>query len=191
MIAFLLTTLLLHPVHETFSEVEWNAETGRLEVALRLDPLDEQWLRKKYAASEELSRWAPRYLRDRFRITEKPKSDREAGEQTPATDSGGPPGDHDAHRDDTATYHWIGRQEGKSHVWWYFEIEPIDQQPPRWIDVRLLWERDDRYMSRVLSLGQTPRRALTCTRVQPRVLFDSAHESIDSPPADRGSHFDR
>lgn len=43
----ILTAFLLHPVHETIAEVEWNAETKRLEVALRLDVVDAEWIRRR------------------------------------------------------------------------------------------------------------------------------------------------
>ena len=49
---FILFSALLHPVHETVAEVEWNADTNRIEVALRLDALDEQWLAKKIASGD-------------------------------------------------------------------------------------------------------------------------------------------
>ena len=45
----LLCLMLVHPVHETVAEIEWNPKTHRMEVALRLDVLDAQWLAKKHA----------------------------------------------------------------------------------------------------------------------------------------------
>ncbi|MCG8649232.1 MAG: hypothetical protein MI861_05335, partial [Pirellulales bacterium] len=109
MFAALLTTILLHPVHETVAEVEWNQQSKRLEVALRLDVLDEQWLARKYGPRKDVASWALKYLRGRFRV-----GDRQAAEVNP---------DQPADKPDPARYHWVGRDQQGSHVWWYFEIE--------------------------------------------------------------------
>ena len=70
MFAVLTFAALLHPVHETVSELEWNAKTGRLEVALRLDALDEQWLREQTdGRASDVAGWVLPYLRQKFRIS--------------------------------------------------------------------------------------------------------------------------
>jgi len=141
-----LLALLVHPVHETISEIQWNRESGRLEVAMRLDVLDQQWLSKRYSRSEPESRWATRYLRGRFRVTPRPQN-----QQT-----------------DETKYHWIGRQAEGRHVWWYFEIEPPDRQPPKWIEHRVLLDREHNYVNRVVILDGVKRRALTLTQQRPK-----------------------
>lgn len=166
----LLIAALLHPVHETVSEIEWNAETSRLEVALRLDVLDEQWLRKKLGGKEPVSQWAIGYLQQNFRVTERPKGK----------------------KPDSTTYRWVGRKEEGSHVWWYFEIEPPDKQRPTWIDQRVLLEREENYTNRILILDQTPRRSLDLNAQRPKANLDEAADDTDStPPADRRSRLDR
>ena len=158
----ILLVALLHPVHETVSEVEWNPTSRRLEVAMRLDVLDEQWLRRQSNARDsEYSRWATAYLRRHFRITLPAKK--------------GEP--------DSARYHWIGRDEEGSHAWWYFEIEPRDGQKPTWIEVRTLLERDESYVNRILVLGRAPRRALTLTIQQPKASLEQAIHETDSAGA--------
>jgi hypothetical protein len=167
MMPCLLAALLLHPVYETLAEIEWNEQTGRLEVALRLDLLDEQWLRNRLARAEaDQSRWAVDYLRQRFRIADRPAE----GEV------------------DRISYHWIGRDEQGPHAWWYFELEPVDGKPPRWIDVRILREREDSYVHRIVILGQVPRRSLTLTIQRPQASLEPAeHEPVrrQSAPVDR------
>lgn len=173
MLTLLFAAMLLHPVHETVSEVEWNAETKRLEVALRLDALDEQWLRKQVRGDRDnVSKWATNYLREKFRVADRPK-DRQR---------------------DGSRYHWIGRDEEGSHVWWYFEIEPTDQRRPAWIDQRILYEREENYIHQILILDQVPRRSLTLTIERPKANFDQAKdepESKQATPADRRSRLDR
>ncbi len=175
-LSLLLTAALLHPVHETVSEVEWNHETKRLEVALRFDPLDEQWLKSKLAADKDVAQWAVEYLGRRFRIMgEEEKSKSDSSERIPQ-----------------ASYHWIGRDDKKSHVWWYFEIEPADHQKPRSIDQRILFERNDGQVNRILFLGQVPRRAVTLTIQRPKAYLDEADDEQISPSTpNSGSRLDR
>jgi len=166
----LITALLLHPVHETISEVEWNAETKRLEVALRLDLLDEQWLRKTVGRQEQDDpKWAIRYLRQKFRIAERPKHE----------------------QPDSTTYRWLGRDEEGSHVWWYFEIEPAESKRPTWIEQQILFEREENYTNRILILDQVPHRSLNLTIQRPKANLNQAADEPNSIPADRRSRLDR
>jgi hypothetical protein len=146
MIALLLTAVLMHPVHETLAEVEWNDQTGRLEVALRLHSLDEQWLRKQNSRKRTDRVWTTEYVQRNFRVTPLPKK-REL---------------------DLAKYTWIGRQQDGAHVWWYFEIECPDKAKPKWIEQRTLFERQDNYTNRVLIMNEKPKRSMSLTRKRPR-----------------------
>lgn len=137
--AWLLTAVLLHPVHETISEVEWNGETRRLEVALRLHVLDEQRLQRRYADPETpYAQWAPAYLKKTYRID----PPRRPGQTR------------------NATYHWVGRKPEGSHVWWFFEVEPKDGAMPEKLEQRMFFEHDKRYIHRVVVLGGEQRQAL-------------------------------
>lgn len=142
-----LLTLLMHPVHETVAELEWNAESKRLEVALRLSLLDEQWIRQQHPKMENVGQAAIEYLQKRFQV-DPITSKRTAEEKAPR-------------------YHWVGREEQGSHVWWYFEIEPSGGQAPKVISSRMLLERDDRYRHRVIVLGRNHQRATTLTPSKP------------------------
>jgi hypothetical protein len=169
MFPVLIAAVLLHPVHETVAEIEWNGESKRLEVALRMDVLDEQWLRQRGGRRQDVSKWAIGYLRQRFRVADLPKQERR----------------------DPTTYHWIGRDKEGSHVWWYFEIEPANQKRPTWIDQRVLFERDQDYANRILILDQVPRRSLTLTIQGPRADLEQATnepitvESTPTPQSNR------
>lgn len=151
MIALFLTAVLLHPIHETLAEVEWNEQSNRLEVALRMHSLDEQWLRKQHSRERPIPIWATEYAAKHFRITPLPKKG----------------------TGDTDKYTWIGRQTDGAHVWWYFEIEGIANQPPTWIEQTTLFEREDNYTNRVLLLHEKPKRSLSLTKNQPnRILIE-------------------
>ena len=145
----LLSAALLHPVHETLAEVEWNDRTGRLEVALRFHSLDEQWLRKQHGRQRSDQRWALDYLRRTVRIAPLPKK----------------------LENDSTNYYWVGRQSDGAHVWWYFEIESPDRMRPKWIEQRTLFERQDNYTNRILILNERPKRSLSLTRKQPKGLL--------------------
>ena len=148
MIASLLIAMLLHPVHETVSEVEWNPKTLRMEVALRMSLLDEQWVESSSAKNPKTSAWATEYLRKRFVID--PPSE---------------PGDQ--RKRSANRYHWIGRQEIGSHVWWYFEIEPITKTRPLKISQQVLLERDESYVNRVVLLEGKSRTAIVLSAARP------------------------
>lgn len=167
LLALLVTSPLeatpVHPVHETVSEVEWNADTHRLEVALRLDALDEQWLQQRLAGGKPTPQWAVEYLKNKFRIRKR----------------------LDARRQDTTSYHWIGREERGAHVWWFFEIEPRDEQPAEWIEQKMLFEREPNYTHRVLVLGQPSKRSLNLNARRPKASLKQAQDDAPVPPVDR------
>jgi hypothetical protein len=165
MFAFLLVSLVMHPVHETVAEVEWNSDQGRLEVALRIDAIDEQWLKRRHASQHRGDgAWQTAYLRQRFRISELPAE--------------GEP--------DEAKYRWIGRDEDRGHVWWFFEIEPPGRKPPSWIEQRVLLEKEDNQVNRVLLLGRVPKQTLILTMQQPRASLKQAKEHESESPVRAG-----
>ena len=156
MVQLLIYAALLHPVHETVSEIEWNEKSHRLEVALRLDVLDEQWLRRQLGTNAKVDDWAIRYLQKTFRVA-------------PLPEKGQP---------DPTRYHWIGRDAEGSHAWWYFEIEPLDRSRPKSIQQRMLFEKEDNFVNRILVLGQVPRRSLVLTIGRPRADLDQSKASL-------------
>lgn len=125
-----------------------------MEIALRLDVLDEQWLRRKLGGKPDSYEWVVGYLRDHYRIAERAKEN----------------------RPDTTTYHWVGREVDGAHVWWYFEIEPKDKSRPSWIEVRVLLEREKNYTHQILQLDTKPRRSMTLSAERPRGELDSRDE---------------
>lgn len=124
--SMLSSLLLMHPAQETFAEMQLNADTGRVEVSLRLSSLDEQtWLRSvgkqpnpelavlvqtlRWGSQAELSDWADD-AKTRVTLRER--------------------------------YRWIGRQDEGAHVWWYFEYVPRANQPPTHVRCRFFDQTD-------------------------------------------------
>ena len=155
--------LLMHPVHATVAEIQWNPTTRRMEVALGLDALDAQWLSKQAVAAKRGKSWRLAYLRQKFRIT----------------DTVG------AGQSETSSYHWIGREQKGARVWWFFEIEPVDARKPQWIQQRILNDREPNYTHRILILGESGKRSLNLSSQKNRARFDQAQDDGTSKATDR------
>lgn len=182
----LLFLVMLHPVHETVSEVQWNGDSKRFEVALRLHILDQQWIEQQADKSQEIENVAVRYLNKTFQI-------RPIGDGKPET--------RKAAGLSKAKIHWVGRKDEGSHVWWYFEIEPAlspatsasqsvsavqsvpgqqsaagNELPKFEITQRMFFERQEGFRNRVILLGQLSKTAITLTIEHPTAPLE---ESID------------
>lgn len=171
----LLIAMMLHPVHETVSEIEWNEETKRLEVALRLDGLDAQWIERQRSAKPGFTpeSAAVAYLQQRYRIAESEKQ--RHADHNPTGAAGAKA--NESGQQDPSIYHWVGSRRNGAHVWWYFEIEPRDGRHPTWIDVSLLFDSDPGYTHRVLLVGESPKRSLTLTQKKSRSPLQKVPES--------------
>lgn len=123
--------LLLHPVHETVSEVEWNPATDCLEVALRLDQLDEQWIARQ--CDTEQPAWQAEYLRKQVFFDPPEKAD---GKGVPQ----GKP------------IRWVGRKEQGGYVWWFYEVICKDGKPPQHVRTQLLFQHERGYQHRIILL---------------------------------------
>ncbi len=154
---------LLHPVHETVTEIEWNAQSKKLEVAIRLHVLDEQWIRRQSDRDSDVSDCAIAYLRKHFLLNVDSKRDSNADAETKNGDS----------------YRWIGRQEEGSHVWWYVEIDPRDKMPPKSLSNTMLFNHDTNYQHRILVHGTLPKVAMTHTIGKPTVEITIKAASSD------------
>ena len=193
----LLTLLLFHPVHETIAEVEWNGKTGRIEVSIRLDAIDDQWIQKNMKRSSakrtgpqprriyrsqgesvspplkpssdyldgKKANWRLEYARSRFRmpgvVVDNDVSPPVASDRLPSNPL--------AQREGmTHRYHWLGIEEERGHVWWFFEIETPDRKRPVWLENRMLFDKEANQANRVIVLGTTPSRTLLHTAKSPR-----------------------
>ncbi len=145
MLAILLFCVLLHPVHETVTEAEWNVETGRLEVAVRLHALDEQWIRRQRDRETDVEDVAMAYVKKHIRLN------MDADTDTLTRDE----------------YRWVGREEDGAQVWWYVEITPIDGQEPKSLRQTMLFENEKSYINRVVYLSREPKLAQSLTIAKP------------------------
>lgn len=128
---------LMHPVHETVCELEWNPNNRRVEVAMRIDVLDEQWIAHQLDAkidTDSNSDWRGKFLRSQLFF------DPVASAAEDSQPTGRP-------------IRWIGRKKDGAHVWWFFEVVCDDGKPPTTIRTRLLFDRQSNYQHRVVVLG--------------------------------------
>lgn len=95
-----------HPLHTTYSEMEWNPDSRRFEVALQLPGfiIDEELSlihrrRINVETAADAEKLVEEYVRDRFKVT---------------TDSLG-----------ESRLHWVGMEVELRDVWVYFEMEPV------------------------------------------------------------------
>ncbi|QDV41538.1 hypothetical protein Enr13x_13810 [Stieleria neptunia] len=154
------SALLMHPVHETVCELEWNAETRRVEVALRIDVLDEQWMARTIqadTADDDTADddWRANYLRSKlFFDPQIGRGERaETGPRKPGPPESGPVKPKpDKLRG--RPIRWVGRKPDGGHVWWFFEVVCEDGRPPTSIQTRLLFDRHVDYQHRIVVLGK-------------------------------------
>ncbi|WP_372894742.1 DUF6702 family protein [Stieleria sp.] len=138
------STLLMHPVHETVCEIEWNAESRRVEVALRIDVLDEQWMARSIQADADED-WQGEYLRSKLffdpQVGQGERAESEAAKPEAVKLSGRP-------------IRWVGRKLDGGHAWWFFEVVCQDGKPPTSFQTRLLFDRQRDYQHRIVVLGK-------------------------------------
>lgn len=190
MLTLLFTMLWMHPVHESVTEVQWNDQSKRVEVAIRIDKLDEQWIAEKYGAAENVAggaatggaadsahaKWAIEYLAARCRVSPRPGPSQPAAKPVDASTAKPVQTSDD-------TYHWVGRQDDGAHVWWYFEIQPVQSKRPEWIDQRILFDRELNYTHRILVLDHTPPLAANATSRRSRVWLDKRKDGQMTAPS--------
>jgi len=109
--ALLAGSLLLHPGHSTRVELQWNLQSERIELAIRIDHADlEAALRKRLGRAvrveeltdEQAQQWIAPYLRETLRI--------DHGKLAPEQ------------------FSWIGWERKRASSWLYAELSPAE--PP-------------------------------------------------------------
>lgn len=143
-----------HPYHTTIAEADWNAESGRLEVALRLLPAD-----LERALEAHVGQASPAAA---------PTTDDQAtlddhilgwlGQGFRLIPDGGEP----------APILWVGKEVSIEHVWLYFEIPLADGLEGVTIEHRLLLDLEPRQVNTLLLGRGKGRRTLTFRRERPR-----------------------
>jgi hypothetical protein len=137
------TAAQAHPIHVTIGEAKWNADSGKLEVALRVHPIDLEHVLRERAGrsidlnSEEADRCLQRYVQKsvQFRVGNK----------------------------DALTLDWVGNEVEVKSAWLYFEV-PIPANATK-LKVRnkLFFELQKDQANTLNFRFGTKRRSLTST----------------------------
>ncbi len=159
--AFLLVlfSCLVHPYHRSLAEVQWNAESQRYEVALRVDPRDLDAalsdLHRRPVVLDQMDEAAAEAMLKAY-------VSKHLHLLRPAATSDQP--------DQLAKTHWVGFESddrGK-FVWLYFEWAPPPGESPLWIENRLFVKTEPTHISTVVFTKLANRPALVFTKQQPR-----------------------
>ncbi len=135
-----------HPYHVCVGEMDWNAERGRWEVALRLHPSDLQTAISQLAGrrleldgSPEAEKWVMRYLSQHFGWVGLDADDRPrplpgqpAVGASPAGEGGSSSTGRAASEETPLSeLSWLGSELEKGWLWLYFELAPPPQATHR------------------------------------------------------------
>jgi hypothetical protein len=147
-IAIALLVAALHPFHSSVGEAQWNGESKRLEIALRLDPRDldaalsEQEERRvvlERESDEAAQKLLIKYLKQHVWL------EREGTEPR-----GG--------------FHWVGREDQPRHVWVFFELAPPEGDGELRMGHRVLMEVEPTQTNTLILLHAPGRPALRFSR---------------------------
>ncbi|QEG40349.1 DUF6702 family protein [Roseimaritima ulvae] len=165
MFLVLLFSCLVHPYHRSLAEVQWNTESQRYEVALRVDPRDlDNALSDQHRRPVVLDRMdeadanamLKAYVGKHLRLL-RPQSDSNRA-------------DEDKRPDKAATMHWVGFEaddRGK-YLWLYFEWTPASGEAPQWIENRLFMKTEPTHISTLVFTELDKRPALVFTKQRSR-----------------------
>lgn len=159
---FLLLGAMVHPFHATSGEMQWNAETGCVEVALRIDVLDERWLKeqakRRSGQANAPAKWELSCLKQHLLFDPKPK--------TPSKEKPG--------AFESRPLRWVGQKEEGAYVWWFFEVVCEDGIPPRKLRTSLLFKRDRAFQHRFVVLSEAEdesKKAFDLSEQKPEATF--------------------
>lgn len=162
----LISVATAHPFHVSVTEAEWNADTKRLEVAIRLSAedleaaLNERAENKIALDDTETSDEAVQaYLKESFivRRTEK---------------------------DDPLELEWVGKEVTTKAAWLYFELAAPDGVEGFELTNRVLFDAEESQINTVNVKSQGRKASLRCDRKHPTALiqFDAAEGAEQAQP---------
>lgn len=168
-LGILLLSSLLHPFHITYAEAQWNAEGSRLQVALRMSPMDldnalsnttGRRILLEQESAESKQKLVEAYLRNVIYLT----SDKETGKPTAEQLE-------KRHR----RFHWVGFEDELRYSWAYFELEvpavksEREVEPPTfyWLTHRVFFETEETQINTLQLMKTEPPIAIRTTRQEP------------------------
>lgn len=148
-----------HPFHVSVAECEWNADSGALEVSLRVAPEDLERALSRRAKSrvsldttDDVDALAADYLREAFTLA--------------------PPG-----ADEPLELKWIGKEVTTKTAWLYFEIAAPDGVAGLELTNRALVEVEPTQINTVNIRARDQRTSLRLDRKRPTAAIEFASEA--------------
>jgi hypothetical protein len=156
------SSLFAHPFHTSVAEVDWNRETGRWEISLRVHAgdmelaLTKQHGRKINIESAEAEKLVQAYLATRFQFLSQAEAEKlkaaagsvialkpEAETKEPAKAN--------------EQFHWLGQEFEGNWMWLYFELTPPESKEQTVLFSQLLTEINDDQIN-IVSVRQSGKR---------------------------------
>jgi hypothetical protein len=163
-VAALTNIATAHPFHTSVAEAEWNAETKRLEVALRVAADDFETAlnahsetRIRLDESDSADQAAQAYLKETFVI-------RRAKEEEPLE------------------LKWSGKEVTPKAVWLYFEVEAPDGVEGYELSNRVLHETEETQINTLAIKLNGRKVSLRCDRKKPTVVIESDAAEEEATP---------
>lgn len=187
------TALAMHPFHTSVAELDWNSQTARWEISLRIHAGDlELALQREFGDKLPIESPAcesriQSYLASRFLLTSQAHAEKLAIDPhfKPApVDGPFPPADRaKSATEDCGTIHWVGSELEGNWLWIYFEMTPPETQQPLGLVSQLLMEVNQDQIN-ILSLRKDGKRI---TRQTNRLQIWTNVATAPLTPANLGS----
>lgn len=158
----LLASLVVHPFHVSYAEAQWNSDGTRLQVALRVSPLDldnalsnvsgRRVLLEK-ESKEKKRELVEAYLRDVIFLADQKAAGRSRDQAV-----------LEKRRD---RFRWVGLEDELRYVWVYFELEIPADADSVWLSNRVFFETEQAQINTLQLMKTDPAVALRTTREEP------------------------
>jgi hypothetical protein len=159
---------LAHPFHISVAEMEYNPQTKKIEVSLKLHAVDFERALSQLAGrtvnvdKQPIKELASAYLSERFYLVEPSVASRDASV--------------DAVKDLTGNkrsqLHFVGHELQTTWLWLYFELQPPETVQDLWLVNTVLFETTAGQINTVTVRHHGKRVALKMTEKEPRATFD-------------------
>ncbi len=168
-----------HPYHVSLTEIEWNPDTGRIEVAMWVWPADlEKALAKKLGhpvdldTEKDLDKKLADLLADHFSASQPAPKKENVNAKSKAKRPAATP----------RSLRWVGHEADLKQAWLYFEIKDVDPKSPLTLSNRLFFDLNEDQLNQLnAKLGATTER-MTFTSSAPSQQFKIGERSRDRRP---------
>ena len=190
----LLLNAIVHPFHVTYAEAQWNPDGSRLQVALRMSPMDLDNALSKASGrrvlleketSEAKRALVENYLRDAIYLaSSKEATSKELGQEKELQQ-----------QQRRKRFHWVGLEDEVRYTWVYFELEVpageaisgeesgVAAERKYWLHHRVFFETEETQINTLQLLKTDPAVAVRTSRQEPAKLLPVILPEIETEAA--------